>query len=1009
MQPTTTPERLSPFTPFICAQTVQSRASSIVCAYCTKPAAGCSAQLALGLGLTTRRALRMRGSAAIPTACRLTKEEEVAILWCDTCDGHGGAICLDAYCTHACRVAARTCGHALLCEAGLAEGSPLREFHRLARSQHEEAIGMGAMLIASALAKVATFTSSCADLALVASQAEHHAEELEVTTDPSGRCAAVMGGAVEDGGTAVDVIDQIVAEDPSTERSTGRARDRSWQLAQLEASEWYGAVEEAASMLRFGLLERVDERVRAGADRLLSVGLFVRLCTALRRHLLPLEVVSPLVRFCRELGRPPLGHAGESAATLGTTQALAARGLLYALREQRRRAVQTGARGKLGGARAPSARRGQTAPAAVAPSAAMAVGSAAEQLDACLLAEAEAEVAEAEAEAAEAEAELEAELEATEAELVAVGSTARVDRTESAILGTVTAGATKSFEKFGGRGQPTADAQGAGGWARDRVTRQRRLCLLAQCAPRLFPSTALVLYDPHAARLAHSCLPSMQVQPVATCAAEAGRTGGGGTRGSAHHSGPETSEQGLRVAFVTIRKPLLADPACAERQRMPAGSSLDMSGSAAEEEPATLAWVDVAAADVTARGAMLRRRFGASFRCECERCAYERLEHRQALPPILVDYGPGHTQAACTQLALARDAMEDGRHAEATALLRRLVRAGGATQRVSESEGCAGDVWLGDAWHLLGMSLLNLGQWTEAHEAWRDGAQLAPTHALLCQQAAKDAHYAKQAAHYEAVTCAAEGEAGAAAVAPAGAMIEAEATRRAAALPTREVLTLPTCEVLTLPDGARVVSTRTPLFSAAECAEAIAYGEAHAHASGGWTTTRHHAVPTTDLPVHGVPALLEWFVGALRGRLAPMLAEHFAVDACAVRVHDAFLVKYDAAAQAHLPLHVDESELSLTIVLNETFVGGGTFFAGLRTALSPGVGHVIAFDGHALHGGEPIVHGTRYIIAAFLFVQRQPVQAAPSKCILGALPAAKRARGGLEPEEDTAASFSFNF
>ena len=102
-----------------------------------------------------------------------------------------------------------------------------------------------------------------------------------------------------------------------------------------------------------------------------------------------------------------------------------------------------------------------------------------------------------------------------------------------------------------------------------------------------------------------------------------------------------------------------------------------------------------------------------------------------------------------------------------------------------------------------------------------------------------------------------------------------------------------------------------------------------------------------------------------------MLAAHFGgvvKSASAVRVHDAFLVRYTAGRQQHLPLHTDESQISLTIVLNDGFRGGGTYFADLRRAVSPSVGHVIAFEGHALHGGEPIVQGTRYIIAAFLHV-----------------------------------------
>ena len=42
-------------------------------------------------------------------------------------------------------------------------------------------------------------------------------------------------------------------------------------------------------------------------------------------------------------------------------------------------------------------------------------------------------------------------------------------------------------------------------------------------------------------------------------------------------------------------------------------------------------------------------------------------------------------------------------------------------------------------------------------------------------------------------------------------------------------------------------------------------------------------MPTTDLPVHAVPALLRWFRGAMRERIAPTLAAQFGLAAAAVR------------------------------------------------------------------------------------------------------------------------------
>ena len=66
--------------------------------------------------------------------------------------------------------------------------------------------------------------------------------------------------------------------------------------------------------------------------------------------------------------------------------------------------------------------------------------------------------------------------------------------------------------------------------------------------------------------------------------------------------------------------------------------------------------------------------------------------------------------------------------------------------------------------------------------------------------------------------------------------------------------------------------------------------------------TSYCAVPTTDLPLHKLPKLLDWFNGAMAGTLAPLLASKFGFSAKSVRAHDAFIVKYTAGAQAPLLL-----------------------------------------------------------------------------------------------------------
>ena len=142
-----------------------------------------------------------------------------------------------------------------------------------------------------------------------------------------------------------------------------------------------------------------------------------------------------------------------------------------------------------------------------------------------------------------------------------------------------------------------------------------------------------------------------------------------------------------------------------------------------------------------------------------------------------------------------------------------------------------------------------------------------------------------------------------------------------------------------------------------------------------------------------------------------------------LRVHDAFLVKYSAGAQALLPVHSDESMYSLTIALNsaDEFAGGGTYFADLDTSLCPPVGHVVAFEGGLFHAGEPIVRGTRYIIAAFLYVEADGEAKADAAAAVSATrdDGGKRQRttissmfhdtGGGGGDGDTAGSGGFSF
>jgi predicted 2-oxoglutarate/Fe(II)-dependent dioxygenase YbiX len=315
---------------------------------------------------------------------------------------------------------------------------------------------------------------------------------------------------------------------------------------------------------------------------------------------------------------------------------------------------------------------------------------------------------------------------------------------------------------------------------------------------------------------------------------------------------------------------------------------------------------------------------GHRFICSCPRCVLD-----------VTPAGERDTAMASMAVrelhALAKQAQERGDYEEAQALLQAILRSS-----TPDAE----------AHHALGVCLLAQGDWTGAHAVWASAYQRWPQSPTLRAQAMKDASYwpAKDAPIAD------------------GSALQSEAA-------VRHIIPGVAC------------MSATQLMGAADCAAAIAAAEAAA-AGGGWTTQRHYAVPTTDVPVHTVPPVLALFNKALQQRIAPFVAAAFpdmVPSPDRLRIHDAFLVKYDATHDGHqrfLPVHEDESELSLTVALNprRDYAGGGTFFEAAHDAakqvVCPDQGQVLAFRGSRRHGGEPITEGVRYIFAVFAWVQR---------------------------------------
>jgi hypothetical protein len=98
------------------------------------------------------------------------------------------------------------------------------------------------------------------------------------------------------------------------------------------------------------------------------------------------------------------------------------------------------------------------------------------------------------------------------------------------------------------------------------------------------------------------------------------------------------------------------------------------------------------------------------------------------------------------------------------------------------------------------------------------------------------------------------------------------------------------------------------------------YIEDYASNNSGWTTTRHHAVPTTDLPVYAVKPLLDWFNSKLEQIIMPMLKLQFlnnneTCNNSKIVVHDAFIVKYQNDEEVIDMLNIEEKVRNLLNIL----------------------------------------------------------------------------------------------
>ncbi|OQR91897.1 hypothetical protein THRCLA_08850 [Thraustotheca clavata] len=275
-----------------------------------------------------------------------------------------------------------------------------------------------------------------------------------------------------------------------------------------------------------------------------------------------------------------------------------------------------------------------------------------------------------------------------------------------------------------------------------------------------------------------------------------------------------------------------------------------------------------------------------------------------------------------------------------------------------------------DAYHLAGWVKIHGDDHTEAYRIWSEGSQAIPSCKVLARQHRKRLCWDIQSNENTPLQ---EGLVGDGALGP----FEIEGFQ-ACDTPAQAIFEQSTQQ------NKLVFRSNAPLLSQAECSRVLEIvDQFHQEKLGGvWGTVRHSSVKTTDVAVEDIPALRPWLQKLLSTRVYPFLATCFPVLAdqstmidpstqlSRCRVHDAFIVRYDAERDHSfsLPEHNDTSVTSCVITLNDSFEGGGTWFEALDRVIDADIGHVVAFAGPLRHAGYPITKGTRMILVLFLYV-----------------------------------------
>jgi len=175
------------------------------------------------------------------------------------------------------------------------------------------------------------------------------------------------------------------------------------------------------------------------------------------------------------------------------------------------------------------------------------------------------------------------------------------------------------------------------------------------------------------------------------------------------------------------------------------------------------------------------------------------------------------------------------------------------------------------------------------------------------------------------------------------------------------------CNLLYVKENNKKYHVIPKLLSNAMCKSIIDEAEDYADISG-WTTDRHDNYPTTDNEVTNDWNTYNYISNHVHNKIFKEVERMYNINSYELGINEFFVAKYQNKKnkQSSLDSHVDGSEFSFIIALNDDYEGGGTYFTELDETIKLKTGDCLIFSGQNRHKGVKVTTGTRYILTGFM-------------------------------------------